>query len=76
MVVCAAMTTADTLSAKMIQQEHARLRERVAFFHGCADDPALKPESREASRRVADALGRVLACLAAAPGPDQAAQSL
>lgn len=70
------MTTAEAIAAKMIQQEHARLRERAAFFHGCADDVTLRPESREASRRVADALGRVLACLAAAPGSDQAAQAL
>ena len=67
-----AMTPADVIAAKMLQQEYARLRERAAFFHGCADDPALRPESREASRRVADALGRLLGGLAAAPCPNQA----
>lgn len=70
------MTAADAIAAKMLQQEHARLRERAAFFHGCADDVALRPESREASRRVADALGRVLGCLATAAGTDQTAQTL
>lgn len=62
------MTPADALTAKMLHQEHARLRERVAFFWGCADDQSLNPEAREASRRVADALGRVVAGLSPPPG--------
>lgn len=71
------MTPADSLTAKMLHQEHARLRERAAFFHGCADDPALQPEAREASRRVADALGRLIGGLAApCPRPNQPPQAL
>ncbi len=52
------------IATKLLRQEYQRLRSRAAFFHGCAADKALLPESREASAQVADALGLVIGNLA------------
>ena len=56
---------ADQIATDLLRQEHTRLRARAAFYHGCSGDRDLLPESREASRRVADALGRLVGDLGA-----------
>lgn len=57
------MTTAvtpDLIAVDLLRQELARMRGRIAFFYGCAADPELSPEAREASRRVAEAIARMI----------------
>lgn len=50
----------DLIAVDLLRQELARMRGRIAFYYGCSADPALSEESREASRRVAEALARMI----------------